>query len=260
MSGTLAGAYSATGAAWEAGPGRIYNRLAELLVDASPVPVHGRTVLDVGAGTGAASRALASAGAAPIGLDSAFGMLAADRARRPPAVQGDAVRLPFRSRMLGGVVAAFSLNHAPDPVAALRECARACRDGAPIIASVYAATDSHPVKQAVQAALAERGFEPAPWAVTLYRDVVPMLADTDRFADAGAEAGLAATVRPMDVAFPELSADDLVEWRFGMAQHAPFVAGLAPGERDAVRARALDLLGTPPVLVRSTLVLTAIVR
>jgi hypothetical protein len=44
----------------------------------------------------------------------------------------------------------------------------------------------------------------------------------------------------------------------GMAQHAPFVASLAPGQVEAVRVRARELLGDAPVLVRSILVITAI--
>jgi hypothetical protein len=56
------------------------------------------------------------------------------------------------------------------------------------------------------------------------------------------------------VAFPELSPGDLVSWRLGMAPTAPFLAGLPPAARAAVRARALDLLGaTPPPLQRSIL-------
>jgi hypothetical protein len=44
-----------------------------------------------------------------------------------------------------------------------------------------------------------------------------------------------------------------------MAQHAPFLAGLARRERAAVRARALGLLGEASVLERSVLVLSAVV-
>ena len=50
-------AYSATGAAWQAGPGRIYDRLAEVMLASPPAPLAGQRVLDVGAGTGAATRA-----------------------------------------------------------------------------------------------------------------------------------------------------------------------------------------------------------
>ena len=259
MSATVAGAYSATGAAWEKGPGRIYNRLADVVLGLSPVPVDGRTVLDVGAGTGAASRAIARAGGNVIAMDVAFGMLAANRRGRPPSVQADAGRLPFADGRLGGVVAAFSLNHIPDPVAALRECARVCAPGAPVVASAYAADDSHQAKQAVVDVLAEYGYAPEPWTVALYRDVVPLLADRERCEAAARAAGLEATVRAVRVPFAELNRDDLVAWRLGMAQHAPFVAGLSSADREAVRRQAGEALGDAPPLVRSILVISAVV-
>ena len=254
----VAEAYSATGAAWQAGPGRVYDRLAQALVARSPVPLGGRLVLDVGAGTGAASRAVAAAGGRPVALDAAFGMLAVDRRRRPPAVQGDASRVPVATGAVGGVVAAFSLNHVPDPVAALAECRRVAAPGAPVLASSYAADDDHPVKRAVTEALTERGFVPPPWYVTFSAEVVPRLAEADRCAAAARAAGLEATVEHLLVPLPDLGPGDLVDWRLGMAQHVPFLGGLPAAERAAVRARALGLLGEAPPLVRSILVIRAV--
>ena len=49
---SLAAAYSLSADAWTRGPTRVYGRLAELLVAASPVPFDGALVLDLGAGTG----------------------------------------------------------------------------------------------------------------------------------------------------------------------------------------------------------------
>ncbi|MBA2281465.1 MAG: hypothetical protein H0W25_09565, partial [Acidimicrobiia bacterium] len=42
----VAAAYRATGAAWQAGPGPVYDRLAEVLVARCPGGVAGRDVLD----------------------------------------------------------------------------------------------------------------------------------------------------------------------------------------------------------------------
>src|SRR3954466_3877160 len=93
---TVASAYSLTGGAWQRGPGRIYDRLAEVVVEHAPVPVDGAVSLDARAGTGAASRALFAAGAARVfAVDVALGMLTYDAATRPPAVVGDLVTLPF---------------------------------------------------------------------------------------------------------------------------------------------------------------------
>jgi SAM-dependent methyltransferase len=233
--------------------------MAQELVRRSPVPLGGRVVLDLGAGTGAASRAVAAAGGHPVAADVAFGMLAVDRRRRPPAVQCDATRLPVAGAGLGGVVAACSLNHLPDPGTALVECRRVVGSGSPILASSYAEGDDHPVKGAVVEALAERGCSPPAWYVTFATEVAPLLARPDGWAAVAHRAGLEGTVEEVRVAFPELDAGDLVDWRLGMAQHAPSVAGLAVEERGAVRRRALELLGTAPPLVRSVLVLAAVV-
>ena len=59
---TLRAAYSATGADWQSGPTRVYDRLAEVLIERAPVPVAGAPVVDIGAGTGAAGRAAPAAG------------------------------------------------------------------------------------------------------------------------------------------------------------------------------------------------------
>src|SRR2546429_170684 len=52
-------------------------RAGETVVAACPVPVQGRLVLDLGAGTGAASRALLRSGASVVAVDNAIGMLLA---------------------------------------------------------------------------------------------------------------------------------------------------------------------------------------
>ena len=83
----VARAYEATGAAWSRGPALVYDRLAVALVDASPVPLAGRTVLDVVAGTGAASLAAAAVGARVVAIDVAHAMVRANRAA-PPALVG----------------------------------------------------------------------------------------------------------------------------------------------------------------------------
>ncbi|MGH9222456.1 MAG: class I SAM-dependent methyltransferase [Acidimicrobiales bacterium] len=255
----VAAAYSATGGAWERGPARIYDRLAEVLIGRSPVPLAGRRVLDVGAGTGAASRAVLAAGAAEaVAVDAALGMLAHQAADRPAAVAGDALALPFATSVFDAAVAAFSLNHVATPAAGLREMARVTRPGGAILAATYAADDVHPAKEAVRAALAAHGWAPDPWYMSLGVNVLPLLATPERCADAAQAAELDATVEAVHVPFPDLDARDLVAWRLGMAQHAPFAAGLSGAEREAVVIDAVGRLGDAPPLVRSVLVLSAI--
>jgi SAM-dependent methyltransferase len=256
---TIAGAYSATGVAWQRGPGLVYDRLADALVAQAPVDVSGRVVLDLGAGTGAASRALARAGAVPLALDAAPGMLLVERTRRPPAVVGDALALPFATGSLGGVVAAFSLNHVTDPARGLAECARVVAGGGPIVASAYAEDDTHPAKAAAEAALAEHGWEPPHWYLDMRRDAVPLLATVDRAQDVCQRAGVSAQVHHLRVAFPELDPAALVAWRLGMPHTAPFLDTLDAAQQREVAVRATALLGTqPPVLVRSFIVIAAV--
>jgi SAM-dependent methyltransferase len=255
-----AAAYSATGGWWERGPARIYDRLADVLVRRSPVPLFGTRVLDVGAGTGAATRAALAAGAAAVvAVDAAFGMLAHAAADRPPATVGDVLALPFVTSGFGASVAAFSLNHLSDPARGLREMARVTKPRGAVLAATYAEDDAHPVKEAVAEALAAHGWSPEPWYRSMASTTLALLASPTRFAAAAAEADLSATVEPLRVPFPELDAADLVAWRLGLAQHAPFVAGLSPERRRAVVVDVIERLGDqPPPLVRSILVLTAV--
>ena len=223
------------------------------------MPVDGRLVLDVGAGTGAASRAIARRGGRAIALDAALGVLADRRLERPPAAVADALALPLPDRSVGGVVAAFSLNHVARPAAALAEAQRVCRPGSPIVAATYAEDDGHPVKAAVLAALVAHGWEPPAWYRALQQDVAPLLWSMESARDVCAEAGLGAEVERRRVAMPWLGPGDLVDWRLGMAQHAPFVDQLPASDRAALRADAIDELGAdPPPLERSILVIVAV--
>lgn len=248
-------AYDATGGAWQSGPGRIYDRLAQVLVARCPGGVTGGRVLDLGAGTGAATRAALAAGAGDVvSSDLAIGMLAHDAAHRPPAVAGDATALPFAAGTFDAVVAAFSLNHLPDPRAGLLESARVLRPRGGLVASAYAEDDTHPAKAAVEEASRSFGWAPAPWIDAVRRDAVPRLATVDR-AQAVASVLPGARIDAVREPFPELSPVDLVEWRLGMAQAAPFVAALPPADRDALVRASLDRLGDdPPTLVRSFIV------
>jgi SAM-dependent methyltransferase len=186
-------------------------------------------------------------------------MLVHDAGRRPPAATGDALALPFASASFDATLAAFSLNHLTDPAGGLREMARVTRPGGGVVAASYAADDAHPVKAAVEAALAARGWQPAAWYAALRTEAVPLLAAADGVVAAAAAAGLDATCVPLRVPFPGLEPRHLVAWRLGMAHHAPFVAGLAPAEQERVTTDALARLGDDvPPLVRSILVLRAI--
>jgi ubiquinone/menaquinone biosynthesis C-methylase UbiE len=254
-----AAAYS--GAAWERGPARIYNRLATVVVSALPVPVDGASALDLGAGTGAATQALLAAGSEHVvAVDAAMGMLTHDAGRRPPAVAGDALALPFAAGAFDATVAAFSLNHLTDPAAGLREAARVTRLGGGVVASAYADDDDHPVKHAVVAALTARGWKPEPWYQALQTAAAPKLGTVAAARAAAVAADLDAEVDHAVVPFPDLDAPALVAWRLGLAQHAPFVDALpTDADRAAVVDDATALLGDSwPPLERSIIILRAV--
>jgi SAM-dependent methyltransferase len=256
VTGDAASAYSSSAAAWQSGPSRLYDRLADRLLDHCPVPLAGALVVDVGAGTGAASHAALRRGGHVIALDVAEGMLRLDRSARPPAAVADALALPLATGSVDVVAAAFSINHLDDPVGAVAEGARVLRPGGVLVASAYASDDTHPAKAAVDAAVREAGWQPPEWLGPAYANAA-MLATEQQAGAVLAAASLPGRVIREQVAFPELTADDAVAWRLGMAQTAPFVASLSPKARDTLRARALELLGDAPPVVRSVIVMVA---
>ncbi len=259
----VARAYEATGAAWSRGPALVYDRLAVALVDASPVPLAGRTVLDVGAGTGAASLAAAAVGARVVAIDVAHAMVRANRAA-PPAlvggVVGNALALPVASGAAGGLIAAFTFNHLSEPAQGFAEAVRACRPGSPVLAGAYAADDDHPAKQAVDRAATEQGWVPEDWYIGMRADVSARLATTEGMRAAAAVDGLDGAVSLRRVPLPELSPAALVGWRMGMAHVAPFLAAAGLDVRRRVTRRAVELLGpAPPPLERSIVVFVGVV-
>jgi len=97
----------------------------------------GDVAVDAGCGSGRALaplRAAVGPRGAVLGVDATPAMLAeAARLGRQPisaCLLGDVGRLPVRDGSVAGILAAGLLPHLPDPVGALREMARAARNGA----------------------------------------------------------------------------------------------------------------------------------
>ena len=247
-------AYDQSAEAWASGPEQVYARLAETLVDAAPVPVDGAHVLDLGAGTGVASRAALTAGAAVVvAVDNAFGMLRRGGSGWP--VLADACALPFKADSFDLVVAAISLGHVTDPVRALRETRRV---GAALLVSAFEAGWTHPVKAAVDEALAPFGYRQPPWYVALKRDTEPKVDDPTNLRALAVAAGYRdVSVLIVPVATGLNTPGQLAEWRLGMAHIAPFVEALPHSERTAVRFAAESALAGAPPLVVSMVVLAA---
>ncbi len=101
-------------------------------------PVAGRRILEVACGRGGFVRELAQAGARVTGCDFSGAALrvGAGKLNRlavnrdaPPLVQGDAQNLPFAGDSFDVVVSCETIEHVPDPWAALREMYRVTRPG-----------------------------------------------------------------------------------------------------------------------------------
>jgi len=113
------------------GQDRRWRRLA---VDALRVGP-GDSVLDVAAGTGASSAALARTGATVTGVDLSPGMIAQGRKDHSQVnfVVGDAESLPFPDGSFDAVTTFFGLRTMPDPHRVLDEMFRVTKPGGRIV-------------------------------------------------------------------------------------------------------------------------------
>ena len=98
------------------------------LLDALGPPA-GRTLLDVGGGTGNFALPLSEAGFAVTLTDLAPEMARRARAKLPRAIASDAQRLPFRDDAFDCAISINVLRHVPARVDAMREALRVIRDG-----------------------------------------------------------------------------------------------------------------------------------
>lgn len=88
-------------------------------------------VLDVGGGSGRASRALPDHDV--VVLDAARGMLELARSHGLKTAQGDAARLPVRDHSVDAVLVVDALHHVGDPDAAIAEARRVVRPGGVVL-------------------------------------------------------------------------------------------------------------------------------
>jgi demethylmenaquinone methyltransferase / 2-methoxy-6-polyprenyl-1,4-benzoquinol methylase len=100
----------------------------------------GERVLDLAAGTGTSTVALARSGATVVGCDFSLGMLREGRGRGVPLVAGDALRLPFADGSFDAATISFGLRNVADTAHALRELLRVTRPGGRLVVCEF----SHP--------------------------------------------------------------------------------------------------------------------
>ena len=231
------------------------------LVRRAPLGIRGFRVLDAGAGTGVGAVALAGAGALPVQLDFSLDMLRHRREERPPAVVGDVTRLPFAAGSLDGAFAAFVLNHLPRPAAGVGELARVVRPGGAVLASVYADTSDNGPRDVVDEAARRAGFTEPGWYRELRTERAPQVGTPERLAAAAERAGLdvrECVAEHLDVGVE--TAEDVVRYRFGQAQYAPWFAGMSDAEAADVRIAAADAVRPVMTPYRPLVILLAAVK
>jgi ubiquinone/menaquinone biosynthesis C-methylase UbiE len=248
-------AYDGSAVAWASGPERIYAQLATALVGCSPVPLSNARVLDLGAGTGVASRAAVAKGASlVVALDYAAAMLSRDEKEIAPVV-ADGRALPFGNRAFDLVVAAFSLSHFVDPLEALTEVRRVSDA---LLASAFVADWTHSAKDVVENLLIAFGYQPPAWYQRLKQEGEPAVNTPAKLTQLARAAGFHdVTVHTISVATGVDTPSELVGWRLGMAQVAPFVASLEEDNRAALQHAAEAAVADVPPLVVEMLALAA---
>jgi ubiquinone/menaquinone biosynthesis C-methylase UbiE len=232
-----------TGAArrWALGASLVYGPIAAEMIAMSPHPLAGRRVLDAGAGTGAATAALAVAGACPIATDLSFDMLAWNATSRPPCAVADICALPFADDAVDDVVAAFVLNHLVDPGLGIGEMVRVTRQGGAVLAAVFSIASRSAARDQIDEVAAAAGWRAPGWYVDMKATAVPLLGTAASMTSAAGIAGLVDAVvveRPVDVGITR--AEQLVDYRFGQAQFAVWLEQIGPKEVEKIRAQAIN--------------------
>jgi demethylmenaquinone methyltransferase/2-methoxy-6-polyprenyl-1,4-benzoquinol methylase len=98
-------------------------------------PQAGERILDIAAGTGTSSAALAKSGAEVVAADFSAGMIEVGRKKHPTIafVQADAMALPFADGEFDAVTISFGLRNVEDPKRALAEMYRVLKPGGRLV-------------------------------------------------------------------------------------------------------------------------------
>jgi SAM-dependent methyltransferase len=236
--------YQGAAKGWAQGATLVYAPIAALLIARTPISLTGARVLDAGAGTGVCEAPLRAAGTATIvAADLSHDMLAWNRPARPPAVVADVMHLPFPGAVFDVAVASFVLNHLTNPVGGFAELARVARPGGLVLATVYANSSRSDNRDTIDEIARAHGWAAPKWYAELKATATPILGASTRMSAAATEAALVdveVDEEAVDVGLTEPGA--LVDYRFGQAHFAEWLAGLSRDERAAVSTAAVHAI------------------
>lgn len=237
--------YARSGERWALGAELVYGPIAAEMVGTSPHPLAGRIVLDVGAGTGAASVALRRRRARPLAVDLSPGMLAWRAASRPPCAVADIRALPLGTGSVDDAIAAFVLNHLTDPDAGLAELARVTRPGGAVLAAVFG-NDSHSdARDRIDAAALAAGWQVPDWYRHMKASATPILGTAAAMGAAARAAGFTAIhaeERQVDVGVTQPG--ELVRYRLSNPIFADWLDVIGPQGAESFAARAEEAAGS----------------
>ena len=230
--------YAGMADAWANGAALAYGPMAQHLVDRLRAPLEGALALDAGAGSGAAGAALRARGAHVVAADREFDM-AKYAAAAGLVVTADVTTLPFRDGSFDVAVAAFVVNHLPEPVVGLSELRRVTRPGGTVLASTFSG-DRSAIKLAVDEVAAAYGFAAPDWYLG-FRETAQGFEDplaVERAVAAGGFAEWTVTENAVDVGLTDPA--DVVRYRLGMPHLHRFAADLSDDVRAAFVADAVE--------------------
>ena len=123
--------YDRTNAIMSMGNAQFWRAATVRAVDPRP----GERILDVAAGTGTSSAALARTGATVVALDFSAGMIEEGRRRHPELefVEADAEKLPFGDDEFDAASISFGLRNVEHPKTALAEMYRVLKPGGRLV-------------------------------------------------------------------------------------------------------------------------------
>ena len=119
----------------------------DLMVQALEI-AHGDEVLDLAAGTGTSTTAIARAGARVAAADFSLGMMSEGRRRGAPVpfIGADAQRLPFAEDSFDAAVISFGLRNVHEPRRALAEMVRVVRPGGRVVVCEFSTPSWRPFR------------------------------------------------------------------------------------------------------------------